>query len=112
MTSLLQQQGKEFVHSWVLQGIIGNLFCIMLPYIATPLTDLTRKSQPNKVVWTPDCTESFQKLKNALCSAPILQSPNFDEKFILQTDASDRGIGAVLSQLDEDGMDHPVSYFS
>ena len=56
--------------------------------IATPPTDLTRKSRPNKVVWTPDCAESFQKLKNAPCSAPI---PNFDQKFILQTDASDRG---------------------
>ena len=103
---------KKGVRSFL--GITGYYRKFIPHYatIATPLTDLTRKSQPNKVVWTPDCAESFQKLKNALCSVPILQSPNFDEKFILQTDASDRGIGAVLSQLDEDGMDHPVSYFS
>ena len=41
----------------------------------------------------------------------MLRSPDFDKEFILQTDASDRGIGAVLSQI-EDGLDHPVGYFS
>ena len=38
--------------------------------------------------------------------------PNFDRPFLLQTDASDRGMGGVLSQIDEDGEEHPVAYFS
>ena len=42
----------------------------------------------------------------------MLRSPDFEKQFILQTDASDRGVGAVLSQLDDKGMDHPVAYYS
>ena len=42
----------------------------------------------------------------------MLQSPNFTILFTLQTDASDRGVRAVLSQKDESGLDHPVSYYS
>ena len=47
-----------------------------------------------------------------LCSAPVLQSPDFERDFVLQTDASDVGVGAVLSQVDDTGADHPVAYFS
>ena len=42
----------------------------------------------------------------------MLKSPDFTSQFILQTDASDHGVGAVLSQRDEHGADHPVAYFS
>ena len=42
----------------------------------------------------------------------MLQSPDFDKPFTLQTDASDRGVGAVLSQVDDEGADHPIAYFS
>ena len=80
--------------------------------IAAALTDLTRKSSPNKINWTPACDFAFSKLKQLLCAAPVLCSPDFEKQFILQTDASDRGVGAVLSQLDDKGMDHPVSYYS
>ena len=47
-------------------GIIN--FCqIMLQWYVTPLTDLTKKSAPNKVVWTEQCQQTWQKLKNLLC---------------------------------------------
>ena len=39
-------------------------------------------------------------------------SPNFQNEFVLQTDASDRGVGAVLSQLDDEGNDRPIAYYS
>ncbi|KAG6936028.1 hypothetical protein G0U57_013542, partial [Chelydra serpentina] len=55
--------------------------------------------------------DAFRELKASLCRAPVLYSPNFDKGFLLQTDASEVGLGAVLSQ-DVDGQDHPVSYIS
>ena len=80
--------------------------------IATPLTDLTRKNQPVRIQWSKECDAAFNTLKARICSRPVLASPDFTKEFILQTDASDRGVGAVLSQLDNDGNDHPVAFFS
>ena len=80
--------------------------------IASPLSDLTRKSAQEKVVWAAQCDKAFTELKQRLCSKPILKSPDFNCPFTLQTDASDRGVGAVLSQTDEDGLEHPVAYYS
>ena len=80
--------------------------------IAAPLTDLTKKSLPDKVNWTEDCENAFYRLKLALVQTPILRNPDFDKEFILQTDASDRGAGAVLSQTDTDGRDRPIAFFS
>ena len=48
--------------------------------------------------WTPECQSSFQKLKTLLPTAPVLAYPGFMAEFVLDTDASDHGIGAVLSQ--------------
>ena len=80
--------------------------------IAAPLSDLTKKSAPNLVQWSSQCDSAFQKLKELLCSHPVLKSPDFSKEFILQTDASERGVGAVLSQTDDEGREHPVSYYS
>ena len=77
--------------------------------IAAPLTDLTKKSAPSKVEWSQECGRAFRQLKPRLCSNPVLQSPDLEKEFILQTDASDCG---VLSQRDATGFDHPVCYFS
>ena len=95
-------------------GITGYYRRFIANYSATaaPLTDLTRKCSPNAVVWTPECEQAFQRLKQQLCSAPVLQSPDFSRPFTLQTDASDRGIGAVLSQQGDDDEEHPVAYWS
>jgi hypothetical protein len=79
---------------------------------ATPLTDLTKRSAPIEVKWTKLCDKAFKKLKKALCSEPVLRSPDFDKIFILHTDALDRGVGAVRSRKDADGVEHPVCYFS
>ena len=80
--------------------------------IAAPLTDLTKKDTPHRIKWSQECDNAFKKLKGVLCSEPVLKSPNFGSPFVLQTDASDRGIGAVLSQHSEDGQEHPVAYWS
>ena len=103
---------KKQVRSFL--GIAGyyRKFIPQYASLAVPLTDLTRKSAPNEVVWSHECDRSFQSLKNALCSAPVLRSPDFSRYFILQTNASDRGVGAVLSQCYEQGQDLPIAYFS
>ena len=80
--------------------------------VAAPLTDITRKNAPNKVQWSGDCEKAFSMLKGLLCSEPILKSPDFEREFILQTDASERGIGAVLSQRNDAGAEHPVAFYS
>ena len=56
--------------------------------------------------------KAYSTLKKALCSAPVLRHPNFDKEFILCTDASGYGLGEVLSQIFEDGEEHPIAYAS
>ena len=75
--------------------------------LASPLTDLTRKRAPDTVQWSEPCQVSFEAIKTALCGKSVLYAPNFDLPFSLQTDASDRGLGAVLTQQVE-GVDRPV----
>jgi hypothetical protein len=58
------------------------------------------------------CQQAFNQLKEILSSTPILRAPDFAKQFILQTDASNFGLGAVLSQLDDDELEHPVAYLS
>ena len=86
-----------------------------IPYYAhtaAALTDLTKKDAPNKVLCTPECQRAFDSLKKALCSPGILRSPDFNRPFILQTDASNHGVGAVFSQRNGDNVECPVAYFS
>ncbi|CAK9829637.1 Retrovirus-related Pol polyprotein from transposon 17.6 [Anthophora retusa] len=64
--------------------------------IAKPLTDLTKKDTPFR--WTEKEQNSFDTLKEKLCSSPVLKFPNFNEQFVLTTDASNEGLGAILSQ--------------
>ena len=61
--------------------------------------------------WTPECEESFFRLKQALCSSPILCYPTIGQTFVLDTDVSGVGIGAVLSQM-ENGTERVVAYYS
>ena len=79
--------------------------------IAAPLYELTRQRNPHTVKWTPEAQAAFEKLKAMLCDGPVLISPNFDKPFVLHTDASSTGIGAVLTQT-VDGDEHPVTYVS
>ena len=78
--------------------------------IADPLTKLTRLD--TSFEWTPQCTEATEILKTHITTAPVLAFPDFSETFILTTDASATAIGAVLSQKQADGKEHPISYYS
>lgn len=66
--------------------------------IAAPLTDCTKKGEPNKIHWTSESVSAFKELKTAMTSSPVLIMPDFTKQFLLQSDASDFAIGAVLSQ--------------
>ncbi|KAL1258013.1 hypothetical protein QQF64_011257 [Cirrhinus molitorella] len=61
-----------------------------------------RKGQPEKVSWGPAAEEAFQQVKTVLTSEPVLRAPDFNCPFLLQTDASDTGFGAVLSQVHDE----------
>ena len=64
--------------------------------VAEPLTRLTRRE--TRFVWTTECEQSFQELKSRLTSAPILVVPSGTGGFVVYTDASGTGLGAVLMQ--------------
>ena len=76
------------------------------------LTDMTAKKSPARLVWTADALQQFEDVRQTLCSAPILRTPNFDRTFYLQTDASRTGLGAVLAQIDCNGVEYVVEYAS
>ena len=65
-----------------------------------------------KYVWSEETENGFNKIKAILISEPVLIAPDFQKQFKLAIDASDIGFGGVLMQVGEDGIDHPISYFS
>ena len=79
--------------------------------VAMPLHELTRKRAPNKVVWEKEQQVAFECLKRCLSRQPILQLPDVTKEFVLRTDASQEGLGAVLLQ-EYDGKMYPVAYHS
>lgn len=72
--------------------------------IGTPLNAMLKKGEFR---WTERARESFESLKQALLSLPVLRMPNFEEVFVLECDALGVGLGAVLMQ-----NDLPIAYSS
>lgn len=73
--------------------------------ISKPLTTLLKKGVP--FIWTTMAEEAFMVLKQALVQAPVLALPDFNKPFVIETDACDVGVGAVLMQ-----DDHPLAFIS
>jgi transposase InsO family protein len=84
--------------------------------IAEPLLFLTRNSEHKQFSWSTQCQNAFLHLRQLLIQAPIIAYPRFDQPFILQLDASDVGLSAILAQnlLDADGIrrEHVIGYAS
>lgn len=78
--------------------------------LLAPITDLLRNA-PVKPKWTSEADKAFQKIKTALVSAPILALPYFSIPFEIHCDASDVGIGAMITQKVE-GADRVIAYYS
>ncbi|ROT65803.1 hypothetical protein C7M84_016211 [Penaeus vannamei] len=77
--------------------------------IAAPLHQLTRKGA--SFVWDEACHQAFVALKQALVEAPVLPYPDPSLPYIIDTDASQEGVGVILSQL-KDGQEYVVAYYS
>ena len=93
-------------------GMVGyyRSFCKNFSAVASPLTDLLSSKVSFK--WTPRSQAAFESVKALLTTAPVLAAPNFSLPFSIAVDASDMGAGAVLLQHDNDGLEHPVCFFS
>ena len=110
VSQLVPPSTVEQVRSFL--GLVGyyRRFIPNFASLAAPLVALTKKG--SKFLWEESQHNSFHSLKNHICSAPILAYPKFDQPFVLQTDASDKGLGAVLTQFDNSGKEHVISYAS
>lgn len=73
--------------------------------LSKPLTSLLKKGQ--LYLWTSATDQAFQAIKHALVTAPVLAMPDFSIPFVVETDASDKGMGAVLMQ-----NNHPITFLS
>ena len=99
-------------------GLVGHYrhFIKGFANIATPLYDLTsgeNKDKKSEHLDLPlEAHEAFDHLKAACLQAPILSFPDFSKPFLLETDASGKGLGAVLSQKQSNGQYHPIAYAS
>ena len=97
-------------------GLVGHYRCFIKGFanIATPLYDLTSGENKDKksehLDLPPEAHKAFDRLKAACLQAPILSFPDFSKPFLLETDASGKGLGAVLSQKQSDGQYHPIAY--
>lgn len=75
-----------------------------------PLTNLLR-NKAKSIRWNDMAEEAFSKIKECLITAPVLSNPNFDLPFVIQSDASDCAIAAVLTQEQKEG-EKIIAYFS
>ena len=102
------------VRSFLGMVIYYSRYVPNLAVIASPLHDLTKKRA--KFRWGSREQAAFDELKARLASAPVLAYPEAEGMLILDTDASDYGYGAVLSQLQQDdrgnSQERPIAYFS
>lgn len=96
-------------------GIVGwyRRFIPSYSSLTSPLTSLIKgKRKSQKISWDDKAEDAFRKIKEALVTAPILASPDFKKMFTIQCDASDVGVGCVLSQEDDDGREVVIAFAS
>ena len=96
------------VRSFIGLTTYNRRFVASYSQIAHSLFALLRKDA--EFIWTADCQKAFETLKEELMKAPTLIFPDYKRRFRLTTDASKHGIAWIVSQLDEQGRDRPVSY--
>ena len=99
-------------------GMVGHFRCFIMHFaqLGRPLNNHLEgdasKLKAHKVVLSQKAKEAFSLLKQALLQALVLKFTDYSKPFMLETDASSNGLGAVLLQEGEDGKLHPVAYGS
>ena len=119
VTSIIACSPPEtYTDIWSFTGVVGHYrhFIKGFAHIAAPLYDLIsgdnkdKKSEP--VDLSPKALEAFNILKEKCVNAPVLSFSHFKKPFLLETDASMKGLGAVPSQKQDNGRYHAVAYAS
>lgn len=100
---------RELRRFWGMTGYYRG-FCKNFSDVVLPLTNMLCASQ--NFEWTAECQTAFDSVKTLLCSSPVLVAPKYECSFKMHVDASATGAGAVLLQNDENGVEHPLGYFS
>ena len=91
---------------------LASFYRRLVPHFADIAKALTQLTKKDKIWdWNQECQESFDNLKSKLTNTTVLVFPDFKVQFILTTDASTVGLGAVLSQVHE-GIERPISFAS
>ena len=104
-------QTKKLLRSFL--GMV-SFYQSLIPHFAdltAPLSDLLKKTVHEPLPWTDELQTCFNHLKFVLSSSPIRRLPDASLTFVLRTDASNKGLGAVLLQYHH-GCSHPVAYAS
>ena len=102
---------KKQVRSFMILAGYYRDFIRNFAAIAAPLSDLTRKGQPNKVEWGEAQEKVYRPMRSYLTSEPIFRLPDPAKTYFLRTDASSSGIGAVLMPKHDEKL-LPVCYAS
>eukprot|EP00731_Ephydatia_muelleri_P014191 Em0007g1501a len=99
-------------HLYNLVGVLKRLREAGLKVKPSKCSLCQEKSKKNVFHWNELCQSAFDELRRCLVSSPVLAYPNYSKCFVLDTDTSDVGIGAVLSQPSEDGSERVIAYAS
>jgi len=105
------------VHSFLGFTRFYRYFIPNYSHVAQPLLDLMKKATP--WIWEEAQTKAFETLKMLMCMKPVLTQPQYDKPFVLHTNASVYGVGAILLQEGDINPQkpskprlHPIAYYS
>ena len=110
VTEALRPETLKELRSFL--GLTGwfSRFIASYAEVVRPMADLLKKGTPFE--WTPSVERSFRRIKQLVAGQPVLRPFQPELPTVVTSDASDRGAGAVLSQVQADGSEHPVAFWS
>ena len=111
VTDFVKPTTKKELRSFLGLTSFYRKFVPQFATIAAPLFQMTKQDAPTKLTWTEETLRAMDTLKKSITSAPALISADPEQPYLLQTDASDVGLGAVLAQ-ERDGLEHPIAFYS
>lgn len=80
--------------------------------IMKPLYEIAKNKIIKEELWTDDHQKAFERIKNCMTNAPILRNPIWGRKMSILTDACEKGVGAILTQIDDNGNEFIIEYYS